>query len=77
MHTMLYYTASLSGSTVSAMEELDVSSKGDEGFISSRLNQMKRWFLSHAQYMNFFTILVLASVSSLIYFDVDFIWLKF
>ncbi|XP_042065561.1 vacuole membrane protein KMS1-like isoform X2 [Salvia splendens] len=54
--------ASLSGSTVSAMEELDASSTGDEGFLSSLLSRMKRWFLSHAQYMNFFTILVLASI---------------
>lgn len=53
--------ASLPGSSVSAMEELDASST-EEGFISSRLTQIKRWFLSHAQYLNFFTILVLASV---------------
>ncbi|KAH6768541.1 SNARE associated Golgi protein family [Perilla frutescens var. frutescens] len=51
--------ASLSGSP---MEELDASSTEEEGFISSRLTQIKRWFLSHAQYLNFFTILVLASV---------------
>lgn len=62
MYTLLY-TASLSGGKVDAMEELDASSTGD-GFISTRLNRIKRWFLSHAQYLNFFTILVLASVSS-------------
>ncbi|KAK4434019.1 Vacuole membrane protein KMS1 [Sesamum alatum] len=54
--------ARLSGDKVDAMEELDDSSKEDEGFISARLNKIKRWFLSHAQYLNFFTILILASV---------------
>ncbi|KAL6503458.1 meiotic spindle pole body protein Kms1 [Orobanche gracilis] len=50
--------ASLSGGKVNTMEELDVSSRKDVGYISS----IKRWLLSHAQYLNFFTILVLASV---------------
>ncbi|KAL6495107.1 meiotic spindle pole body protein Kms1 [Orobanche gracilis] len=50
--------ASLSGGKVNTMVELDVSSRKDVGFISS----IKRWLLSHAQYLNFFTILVLASV---------------
>ncbi|KAI3469557.1 hypothetical protein Pfo_026220 [Paulownia fortunei] len=54
--------ASLSGGTVDAMEELDDSSTEDDGFISAQLNKIKRWFLSHAQYLNFFTILILASV---------------
>ncbi|PIN09459.1 Vacuole membrane protein VMP1 [Handroanthus impetiginosus] len=54
--------ARLSGGTVDAMEELDASSTEDDGFISTRLTKIKRWFLSHAQYLNFFTILVLASV---------------
>ncbi|KAK4425689.1 Vacuole membrane protein KMS1 [Sesamum alatum] len=53
--------ARLSGGTVDTME-LDASSTENDGFISARLNQLKRWFLSHAQYLNFFTILVLASV---------------
>ncbi|XP_011090736.1 vacuole membrane protein KMS1 [Sesamum indicum] len=52
--------ARLSGGTVDTME-LDASSD-DDGFISARLNQIKRWFLLHAQHLNFFTILVLASV---------------
>ncbi|KAL0348839.1 UNVERIFIED_CONTAM: Vacuole membrane protein KMS1, partial [Sesamum angustifolium] len=52
--------ARLSGGTVDTME-LDASSDNG-GFISARLNQIKRWFLLHAQYLNFFTILVLASV---------------
>lgn len=45
------------------MEELSASSSKDDGWIATRLNQFKRWFLSHAQYLNFFTVLVLASVS--------------
>ncbi|KAK7366532.1 hypothetical protein VNO80_08525 [Phaseolus coccineus] len=47
--------ASLSGSTVDAIEELDSDDKGV-------LNLIKRWFLSHSQHMNFVTILILASV---------------
>ncbi|KAG8370188.1 hypothetical protein BUALT_Bualt14G0091200 [Buddleja alternifolia] len=54
--------ARLSGDIVDAVEELDASSTEHNGFISSRLNQIKRWFLSHAQYLNFFTVLVLASI---------------
>ncbi|KAL2469913.1 Vacuole membrane protein KMS1 [Abeliophyllum distichum] len=54
--------ASLSGGKLDAMEELDASSTEDNGFMSARLTQIKRWFLSRAQYLNFFTILVLASV---------------
>ncbi|KAL3641997.1 meiotic spindle pole body protein Kms1 [Castilleja foliolosa] len=50
--------ASLSGGKLNATEELEVLSKGNNGFLSS----IKRWFLSHAQYLNFFTILILASV---------------
>ncbi|XP_073301131.1 vacuole membrane protein KMS1-like isoform X2 [Primulina huaijiensis] len=54
--------ASLSGNRVDAMKELDASSTEDGGFISAQLNQIKHWFLSHAQYLNFVTILILASV---------------
>ncbi|CAK9186385.1 unnamed protein product [Ilex paraguariensis] len=54
--------ASLSDSKFDAMEELDDSSTEGHGVIATRLNQMKRWFLLHSQYLNFFTILVLASV---------------
>ncbi|KAM0016223.1 hypothetical protein Hdeb2414_s0030g00708241 [Helianthus debilis subsp. tardiflorus] len=53
--------ASLSGEIIDAAEELDASSSDNHGFVSI-LNRLKRWFLSHAQYLNFFTILVLASV---------------
>ncbi|XP_058778503.1 vacuole membrane protein KMS1 [Vicia villosa] len=47
--------ARLSGSKVDGMEELDSEDKGV-------LNQIKCWFFSHTQHLNFFTILVLASV---------------
>ncbi|CAI8589495.1 unnamed protein product [Vicia faba] len=47
--------ARLSGSKVDGMEELDSDEKGV-------LNQIKCWFFSHTQHLNFFTILVLASV---------------
>ncbi|KAL6957152.1 meiotic spindle pole body protein Kms1 [Sarracenia purpurea var. burkii] len=55
--------AHMSGSKLEEMEELDASSTEDNGLIATHLNQIKRWFLSHSQYLNFFTILVLASVS--------------
>ncbi|OVA05472.1 SNARE associated Golgi protein [Macleaya cordata] len=54
--------ARMSGTKLDAMEELDASSTDDEGFIASHLNKIKRWFFSHAQHLNFFSILVLASV---------------
>ncbi|XP_041000840.1 vacuole membrane protein KMS1-like [Juglans microcarpa x Juglans regia] len=54
--------ASISGSKLEAMQELDASPTEGKGFIASRLNQIKHWLLSHSQHLNFFTILVLASV---------------
>uniref|UniRef100_A0A1J3IF48 Vacuole membrane protein KMS2 n=1 Tax=Noccaea caerulescens TaxID=107243 RepID=A0A1J3IF48_NOCCA len=51
--------ASLSGGK---MEELETCSGEDNGFIAKRVNQIKGWLLSHSQYLNFFTILILASV---------------
>lgn len=48
------------------MEELNTSLSENEGRIAMLLNRSKRWFLSHAQYLNFFTILLLASVSQII-----------
>ncbi|EOY05645.1 SNARE associated Golgi protein family isoform 3 [Theobroma cacao] len=54
--------ARVSGSKIDAMEELDASSIEDNGFIATHLKQIKRWLLSHSQHLNFFTILVLASV---------------
>ncbi|XP_048427675.1 vacuole membrane protein KMS1-like [Pyrus x bretschneideri] len=53
--------ASLSGNKV-AVEELDDPSDEGTGFIATCLNPIKRWLLSHSQQLNFFTILVLASV---------------
>lgn len=47
----------------SRMEELDASSTEDNGFLATHLNHIKHWFLSNAQYLNFGTILLLASVS--------------
>ncbi|XVF38192.1 hypothetical protein REPUB_Repub20aG0078700 [Reevesia pubescens] len=51
--------ASVSGSKFDAMEELDPSSSEDNGVIATHLKQIKCWLSSH---LNFFTILVLASV---------------
>ncbi|GJX50899.1 hypothetical protein Tco_0277744 [Tanacetum coccineum] len=55
------YFISRAGEKIDAAEELDASSSENNG-VASNLNHMKRWLLSHAQYLNFFTILVLASV---------------
>lgn len=57
------YAASLSGAKYDGMDELDVDSSTEKGFIATHVNQVKRWFLTHSQHLNFFTILVLASVS--------------
>ncbi|KAF5452508.1 hypothetical protein F2P56_027495 [Juglans regia] len=54
--------ASISGSKLEALQELDASPTEGKGFIATRLNQIKHWLLSHSQHLNFFTILVLASV---------------
>ncbi|XP_052191071.1 vacuole membrane protein KMS1 [Diospyros lotus] len=54
--------ARMSRNRVDTMEEFDASKTEDNGFIANHLNRMKRWFLSQSQYLNFFTILVLASV---------------
>ncbi|KAG7026241.1 Vacuole membrane protein KMS1 [Cucurbita argyrosperma subsp. argyrosperma] len=54
--------ARLSGGRSEAMEELDASSRETDGLISTYLNRIKRWFLSHAQHLNFLTILLLASI---------------
>lgn len=54
--------AQLSGGRIDAMEELDVSAGEGGGFIARYLGRIKRWLLSHSQHLNFFTILVLASV---------------
>ncbi|XP_074307178.1 vacuole membrane protein KMS1-like isoform X2 [Silene latifolia] len=54
--------ASLSGSKLDPMEDLDASSAEDNGIVGRRLKQMKSWLLSHSQYLNFWTILLLASI---------------
>ncbi|KAL6971468.1 meiotic spindle pole body protein Kms1, partial [Sarracenia purpurea var. burkii] len=54
--------ARMPGGKFDPSDELDASSTEDNGVVATRLNQMKRWFLSRTQYLNFFTILVLASV---------------
>ncbi|GLU08859.1 hypothetical protein SLE2022_257430 [Rubroshorea leprosula] len=54
--------ASMSGSKVNSMEELEDSSSEDNGFMATHLKLIKCWLWSHIQHLNFFTILVLASV---------------
>ncbi|GMH20004.1 hypothetical protein Nepgr_021845 [Nepenthes gracilis] len=54
--------ASLSGSKLDPMDELDASSIEDNGGVDTRLKQIKHWLISHSQYLNFFTVLLLASV---------------
>ncbi|CAN1807735.1 hypothetical protein LINPERHAP1_LOCUS25142, partial [Linum perenne] len=53
--------ARLSGSNIDSMEELEVVSSEGDGVIATRLKTIKRWLMSHAQHLNFFTILALAS----------------
>ncbi|KAM3365248.1 hypothetical protein ACQJBY_015168 [Aegilops geniculata] len=53
--------ASMSGQKVEELAELDASIS-KEGFLSSTLRRAKRWLMSHSQYLNFPTILLLASV---------------
>lgn len=54
--------ARISGSKLEAMEELDASLDENSGIIATRLTAIKHWLLTHSQHLNFFTILVLASV---------------
>lgn len=54
--------ASMSGSKVDAMEELDGSSSEGDGAVGSRLMKLKHWLISHSQYLNSLTILLLASI---------------
>ncbi|KAJ6721559.1 MEMBRANE-ASSOCIATED PROGESTERONE RECEPTOR COMPONENT-RELATED [Salix viminalis] len=60
--SLLYLTARISGSKLDAMEELDASLDENSGIIATRLTAIKHWLLTHSQHLNFFTILVLASV---------------
>lgn len=54
--------AQMSGSRIDPIEELDANATEDNGVVAHHLYSFKRWFLSHAQYLNFATVLVLASV---------------
>ncbi|KAJ9154325.1 hypothetical protein P3X46_027676 [Hevea brasiliensis] len=54
--------ARISGGKLDAMEELNASSSEDNGIMATYLNTIKCWLLSHSQHLNFFTILILASV---------------
>ncbi|XP_047310141.1 vacuole membrane protein KMS1-like [Impatiens glandulifera] len=54
--------AQISGSKLAEVEKLNASSVEGSGIIATGLNKIEHWFLSHAQNLNFFTILVLASV---------------
>ncbi|KAL6191174.1 hypothetical protein ACLB2K_037565 [Fragaria x ananassa] len=54
--------SSLAGNQIDELKELDTSSDEVKGYIATCLYQIKRWLLSHSQQLNFFTILVLASV---------------
>ncbi|XVF06085.1 hypothetical protein REPUB_Repub06bG0017900 [Reevesia pubescens] len=54
--------ARVSGSKLDIMSDFDSSSAEDGGNTANHLKQIENWLLSHSQYLNFFTILVLASV---------------
>ncbi|CAA7404140.1 unnamed protein product [Spirodela intermedia] len=54
--------ASRSGGRLDAVEELNTPSSDDDGLTSALLNRIKHQILAHAQHLNFFTILLLASV---------------
>lgn len=62
------FAARLSGNDLETKEALDDSSSKDKAIISSYLRQIQNWFISHTQYLNFSTILVLASVRLLMTF---------
>ncbi|GAB2277489.1 meiotic spindle pole body protein Kms1 [Dionaea muscipula] len=53
--------ASASGKKVEVMEERN-SASSEDSVITKLLKQIKLQFLSHTQYLNFFTVLVLASI---------------
>lgn len=54
--------ALLPGSKLEEMKDLDYSPSENSRITDDHLKRIKNWFLSHSQYLNFFTILVLASV---------------
>lgn len=54
--------ARLSGESLKELKELDSSVIEGRGFLSVWLVRLKRWTVSKSQHLNFFTILILASV---------------
>jgi len=62
---LCHVSARLSGSESKAVKELDAATSKEDGRVASTLNRTKRWLLSHSQHLNFFSILILASVSLL------------
>ncbi|XWS57534.1 hypothetical protein CRYUN_Cryun09bG0182700 [Craigia yunnanensis] len=54
--------AHISVSKLDIMNDFNSSSMEDGSNTANHLQQIKYWLLSHSQYLNFFTILVLASV---------------
>ncbi|GLJ21744.1 hypothetical protein SUGI_0405650 [Cryptomeria japonica] len=54
--------ARLSGKNLEVLEELNATVDEGSGTLSVWLNRLKRWAFSKSQHLNFFTILVLASV---------------
>ncbi|GJN17493.1 hypothetical protein PR202_gb04564 [Eleusine coracana subsp. coracana] len=62
LKVLCHVAARLSGSEAKAVKELDSVTSKDDGRVASTLNRTKRWLLSHSQHLNFFTILILASV---------------
>ncbi|CDP15506.1 unnamed protein product [Coffea canephora] len=61
MHICLFF-AYISGRKLEVMEDVNASSEGDCGIFANHLSQVKKWFLLYSKHLNFFTILVLASV---------------
>lgn len=59
-------TARISGSELDAVEGLNVSSSSSssmvDGSTPSTMDRLKIWLFNHSQYLNFFTIFLLASV---------------
>ncbi|KAG6751611.1 hypothetical protein POTOM_043808 [Populus tomentosa] len=57
------YVSSMSGSKLEVMKEFESFSAEDHNTVmATHMKQIKNWLLSHSQYLNFFSILVLASV---------------
>jgi hypothetical protein len=59
------------GSKLEVMKEFESFSAEDHNTVmATHMKQIKNWLLSHSQYLNFFSILVLASV---IFFSLSFL----